>query len=210
MAATQTPWQIEGDYFENCNCDIVCPCLFSAGTPMTAQPTAGACEVPFAFHVERGRFGDVSLDGLNAVVIFRTPGVMAAGNASVALYLDERADDRQREGLQAIFTGAVGGPVGALAPLISTVLGVKTVPITYTKDGQHRVVEIPGIMQVGVRAVPSMNPEGPVLVSNAHPFAMESLAMAVGDDGNRWEDYGMRWDNSGKNGHYAPIRWSAN
>lgn len=210
MATAQTHWQIEGDYFENCNCDIVCPCLFSAGAPLTAQPTAGACEVPFAFHVERGRFGDVSLDGLNAVVIFRTPGVMAEGNASVALYLDERADDRQREGLQAIFTGAAGGPVGAVAPLISTVLGVKSVPITYTKDGQHRLVEIPGIMQVGVRALPSINPEGAILVSNAHPFAAESLALAVGDEGNHWEDYGMRWDNSGKNGHYAPIRWSAN
>lgn len=210
MVTTQTQWQIEGDYFENCNCDIVCPCLFSAGAPLTARPTAGACEVPFAFHVERGRFGDVALDGLNVVVIFRTPSVMAEGNASVALYLDERANDRQREGLQAIFTGAVGGPVGALAPLISTVLGVKAVPIRFSKDGTHRAVEIPGIMQVGVRALPSMNPEGAILVSNAHPFAMESLALAVGDGGNRWEDYGMRWDNSGKNGHYAPIRWSAN
>jgi hypothetical protein len=210
MAATQTHWQLEGDYFENCNCDIVCPCLFSAGAPMTAQPTAGACEVPFAFHIDRGRFGDASLDGLNVVVIFRTPGVMSAGNASVALYLDQRADDRQREGLQAIFTGTVGGPLGALAPLIATVLGVKTVPITFTKDGLHRAVEIPGIMRVGVRAVPSMNPEGAILVSNAHPFNMESLAIAVGDAGNQWEDYGMRWDNSGKNGHYASIRWSGN
>jgi hypothetical protein len=210
MAATPTRWQLEGDYFENCNCDIVCPCLFSAGAPMTAKPTAGACEVPFAFHIERGSFGDASLDGLNVVVIFRTPGVMGAGNASVALYLDERADDRQRAGLQAIFTGAVGGPVGALAPLITTVLGVKTVPITFTKDGLHRKVEIPGIMRVGVRAVPSMNPEAALVVSNAHPFAMDALAMAVGDDGNQWEDYGMRWDNSGKNGHYASIRWSGN
>ncbi len=210
MTATQTRWQIEGDYFENCNCDIVCPCLFSAGAPLTAQPTAGACEVPFAFHMERGSFGDVPLDGLNAVVIFRTPGVMAEGNASVALYLDERADDRQREGLQAIFTCAVGGPIGALAPLISTVLGVKTVPITFTKDGLQRRVEIPGIMRVGVRAVPSMNPDGAIMASNAHPFNTEALAMAVGDEGNRWEDYGLRWDNSGKNGHYAAIRWSGN
>jgi hypothetical protein len=208
MVASSTSWQLEGDYFENCNCDVVCPCLFSAGAPMTAQPTAGACEVPFAFHIDRGSFGGVPLNGLNAVVILRTPGVMSAGNASVALYLDERADDQQRAGLQAIFSGAAGGPVGALSPLISTVLGVKSVPITFTKDGLHRAVEIPGIMHVGVRAVPSMNPEGAIMASNAHPFAMDALAMAVGDDGNRWEDYGMRWDNSGKNGHYAAIRWS--
>jgi hypothetical protein len=27
MASTQTRWQLAGDYFENCNCDVVCPCL---------------------------------------------------------------------------------------------------------------------------------------------------------------------------------------
>jgi hypothetical protein len=32
--------------------------------------------------------------------------------------------------------------------------------------------------------------------------------MAVGDAESTWEDYGMRWDNSGKNGHYTPIKWS--
>lgn len=208
MTATPTRWRIEGDYFENCNCDVVCPCLFSPGPPMTAQPTAGACEVPLAFHIERGSYGDVSLDGLNAVVALRTPGVMGAGNASVALYLDERADERQREALQAIFSGAAGGPPAALAPLITTVLGVKTVPIHWHKEGKRRAVEIPGVASLAVRAVPSMNPDEEIWASNAHPLAMERLAMAVGDAGSTFADYGMRWDNAGKNAHYAPIRWS--
>jgi hypothetical protein len=208
MTATQTRWRIEGDYFENCNCDVVCPCLFSPGPPMTAQPTAGACEVPLAFHIERGSYGDVSLDGLNAVVALRTPGVMGAGNASVALYLDERADERQREALQAIFSGAAGGPPAALAPIITTVLGVKSVPIRWHKDGKRRAVEIPGVANLAVRAVPSMNPDGEIWVQNAHPLAMEQLAMAVGDAGSTFADYGMRWDNAGKNAHYAPIKWA--
>jgi hypothetical protein len=43
---------------------------------------------------------------------------------------------------------------------------------------------------------------------NAHQFAPQGLAIAVGDEGSTWEDYGMRWDNSGKNGHFAPLSWS--
>src|SRR6266852_6079543 len=97
MASTQTRWQIAGDYFENCNCDVVCPCLFSPAPPMTSKPTAGACEVAFGFHIERGNHGDTTLDSLNAAIIVRTPGPMAEGNWSVALYLDERADEQQRE-----------------------------------------------------------------------------------------------------------------
>jgi hypothetical protein len=208
MSSTQTRWQIAGDYFENCNCDVVCPCLFSPNAPLTSMPTAGACEVAFGFHVDRGSYGDIPLDGLNVALAARTPGVMAEGNWSVALYLDERADEQQRQALQAIFTGSVGGPVAALAPLISTVLGVKTVPITFHKEGQRRSVEIKSVMQLAVHALPSMNPDEEIWAKTGHPFAPTSLAMAVGDAKSTWADYGMRWDNTGKNAHYAPINWS--
>ncbi len=151
----------------------------------------------------------MTLDGLNVVLIARTPGPMGEGNWAVALYLDEGADARQSEALQAIFTGAAGGTMSAFAPLISEVLGVKAVPIAWRKEGKRRTVEIPGVMQLAVRAVPSVMGEGRELIAlNAHPFAPDGLAMAVGEDGSTWADYGMRWDNSGKNGHYAAIAWS--
>ncbi|RDI74591.1 hypothetical protein Gocc_1480 [Gaiella occulta] len=208
MAATETHWRVKGDYFENCNCDVVCPCLFSAQEPMTSTPTQGACEVPFAFHVDEGHFGDTPLDGLNVVAMLRTPGPMGEGNATVALYLDERADDAQRDALQAIFGGSAGGPMGLLAPLVGEVLGVTTAPISYTRDGNRRSAEIPGVAQLAVRAAPSIVPGEPIWASNAHPFAPGALALAVGEEGSTIAGHGMRWDNSGKNGHFAPIDWS--
>jgi hypothetical protein len=200
-------WQITGDYFENCNCDVVCPCLFSPNAPLTSKPTAGACEVAFGFHIDRGSYDAATLDGLNVALIARTPGPMAQGNWSVALYLDERADEQQRQALQSIFTGAVGGPLATLTPLISTILGAKTVPITFHKEGKRRSIDIPSVMQMAVRALPSINPDEEIWAKNAHPFA-SSVSLAVGEEKSTWADYGMRWDNSGKNGHYAPISWS--
>ena len=209
MAATESRWQLQGDYFENCNCDVVCLCLLSVGGPMTAKPTQGACEVGFGVHIDHGRFGDVPLDGLNVAMVARTPGPMAEGNWSLAIYLDERADTGQREALQAIFSGQAGGPVAAFAPLVSTVLGVKSTPITFTKDGKRRAVQIPGTMQLAVNAVPTMKPDGSeAWLSIGHPFAPDKLAAAVGESGSTYADYGMQWDNSGKNGHYAEIAWS--
>ncbi len=41
-----------------------------------------------------------------------------------------------------------------------------------------------------------------------HPAAPDRLALAMGGPGSTFADYGMRWDNSGRNGHYAPISWS--
>ena len=207
-SAATTSWQFSGDYFENCNCDVVCPCLFSTQAPFTAKPTQGVCDVAFGFHIEHGSYGDVSLDGLNAAVMAHTPGPMADGNWSVALYLDERADEQQRQALQAIFSGAAGGVMGSFAPLIGNVLGIKAAPITFQKNGMHRSLEIPSLAHLAVSAVPSVVPDKEIWAADAHPFNTQGVAMAAGDQGSTWADYGMRWDNSGKNAHYAPVSWS--
>jgi hypothetical protein len=81
------------------------------------------------------RYGDIALDGLNVALAIHTPGPIADGNWPVAAYIDERADDKQTKALDAIFTGAAGGPMAAFAPLIGKNLGVKKVPITF--DGSR-------------------------------------------------------------------------
>ena len=78
MAATA--WQVEGQYYENCNCDFVCPCVPGQ---MMLKPTKGSCTFAMGFQIERGRFGDVPLDGLGFVVVAVTPEEMAKGNWSV-------------------------------------------------------------------------------------------------------------------------------
>jgi len=209
MAATETAWQLRGEYVENCNCDVVCPCLFSAQAPMTSTPTQGACEVGFGFHIDDGSFGDVSLDGLNVALVARTPGPMGEGNWQVAFYLDDQADDRQRDALQAIFTGSAGGVMGSLAPLISEVLGVSTAAIRWRKEGKERGVDVDDVLNLTIHPTPCINPDGEIWATNAHPFAPEGVAMAVGSANSTYADHGLRWDNSGKNAHYAPINWSS-
>jgi hypothetical protein len=206
--ANGTKWQLNGDYFENCNCDVICPCLVSRSPPLTAKPTQGECDVALAFHIDRGSYGQVSLDGLNVVVAVHTPGPMADGNWSLGAYIDERASDEQTAALGAIFGGGEGGPMAAFAPLVATNLGVKKVPIRYAINGKVRSVEVPGIMNMAVEPVPTMHPSGEVWGALGHPVAPDRLAFAVGRSGSTFADYGMRWDNSGKNGHYAPINWS--
>ncbi len=202
-------WRLTGDYFENCNCDVLCPCLVSPAAPLTSRPTQGVCDVLLAFHIDRGSYDDVALDGLNVVLAVHAPGPMANGNMSAAAYIDERADDRQTAALGAIFTGAEGGPMAAFAPLITTHLGVKKSPIRYEIRGKGRSVEIPGIAQMAVAPLPTMHPGGEIWGALGHPVAPDRMALAVGGPGSSFADYGMRWDNSGKNGHYAPINWSS-
>ena len=206
--ADQVQWHLSGDYFENCSCSLLCPCLVSAAAPLTSKPTEGYCNVPLLFHIDSGRYGDVALDGLNVAVMLHAPGVMAEGNWSVAAYIDERAGDEQTEALGAIFTGAAGGPMAAFAPLIGKNLGVRKVPITFRIEGKTRSAEIPGILNMSVDPLPTMHPGGEIWANLGHPVSPDKMVLAVGAAGNSYNDHGMRWDTSGKNGHYASIKWS--
>jgi hypothetical protein len=202
-----TRWELAGEYFENCNCDVVCPCEISPKGGLQARPTQGTCDVFLAFHINEGRYGDVRLDGLNVVAVFHTPGPMAEGNWIAAAYLDERASADQQAALGAIFGGAAGGPPAALAALISDMRAPKVVPIAYESEGKRRRVQIPDILDAEVVAVPGGgNPDEPVVKRNAHPLFPE-LTQAYGVRAI-YTDHGMRWDNAGKNGDYAAFRWA--
>ena len=104
--AAQVQWSLSGDYFENCNCSVVCPCVVSTTAPLTSRPTEGVCDLAVIVHIDKGRYGEVALDGLNVALAVHWPGPMVEGNGSVGAYIDQRADDKQTEALGAIFTGA--------------------------------------------------------------------------------------------------------
>ena len=72
----------------------IATCLFSTAAPLTARPSQGECNVPLVFHIDKGDYNGVALDGLNVAVIAHTPGPMANGNWTLAAYVDERADEK--------------------------------------------------------------------------------------------------------------------
>jgi hypothetical protein len=204
----QTKWSLSGDYFENCNCGVPCPCVISPAKPLTSGPTEGDCHAVFLYHIDKGAYGDVKLDGLNAVVWVSSQGPMANGNWTAAAYLDERADEKQTEGLGAIFGGTAGGPMAALGPLIGKNLGVKKAPIAFKIGGKIRSGEIPGVLSMSVRPIESLVGGEEIWISPGLPQNPSKIALAVGRDGSTFADHGLRWDNSGHNGFYAPINWS--
>lgn len=207
MATSHPKWKIDGEYFENCNCDVVCPCEVSPQGFLGAKPDQGHCNVWFVFHVNDGTYGDVSIGGLNFVIAIYAPDVMGLGNWTVAAYCDERASAEQTEALATVLTGAAGGPMGAVAPLIATNLGLKRVPIEYVNEGKKRSARIPGILDSAIAAVPGAVPEGVVVKQGANPMFPEDWVQASGVRGT-FKDFDFDWDNTGKCADYAPFHWT--
>src|SRR6266498_61784 len=125
-------WQVNGQYYETCNCDFVCPCIL---WQMAVIPTKGSCTFAMAFQIERGSYGPVSLDGLGFIVLGFTPEAMGKGNWSVGVIADERASAEQRDAITAIASGGGGGPMAALSGLVGKFLGVESAPIKFDRNG---------------------------------------------------------------------------
>ena len=94
-----------GGLFDVCKCKIPCPCEFAQ------EPTYGDCKGVLAYHIRRGNYGKVPLDGLNAIGLRSFEGNIWAGATKINLgfFFDERADKEQRNALQMIFSGRAGG-----------------------------------------------------------------------------------------------------
>jgi hypothetical protein len=200
-------WQVSGEYFEACSCDSVCPCPTSG---LAARPTKGACDAGLVFTVQRGQYGTTKLDGLSFAVLLHTPGPMGQGNWTVGLVVDERASAEQREALTAIASGQAGGPMAALAPLISNFRGVESKPIRITGSGMHREVSIPGLLDLAVDGIAGAKSSEPIYLDNVGHPAAARLALAKASR-SHMHGFGIDWDEtSGRNnGHFAPFAWTS-
>ena len=56
LATKNSPdWKLQGDYFEGCNCDSMCPCIF------LLDPDKGYCNATVAWHIEKGHYDQTQL-----------------------------------------------------------------------------------------------------------------------------------------------------
>jgi hypothetical protein len=194
-----TQWNLNGTYFETCNCEAACPCVF------LSPPTEGECTVLVAWHIDKGKFGDVALDGLNVALAVHSPGHMLHTKWKAAAYFDERANEAQNDALHAIFSGKAGGHPEVLASFIGEIVGAKSVAMRYESDGKHASLTIPGVAEAEIEAVEGQG-GAPVTVAN-HP-----LCIAPGEPATvahskklRFNDFGMDWALSGRTGFLSPF-----
>jgi hypothetical protein len=215
-------WRLEGDYFDGCNCKSICPCIFAL------DPTEGDCKGVAAWHIEKGHFtpgshesgsggsvltttNPIDLSNLNVVMSVHAPGHMFTGPKwKIALYLDEKADDHQKDVLTRIFTGQVGGDFFAeIVPLIGEILGVRSVPIAFNIEGKkRRTIGIPSIVKMEIEGLTGNDPNTESKVTNP------AFSNTPGDDPiiarsttHTYRDHGLQWDNSGRNAFYSRFTY---
>ncbi|MCI4352607.1 MAG: DUF1326 domain-containing protein [Thermoplasmata archaeon] len=190
-------WSMKGEYFEACNCDVACPCVF------LSDPTQDTCTVLLGYHVEKGKSGTHSLDGLSFAIAAFCRGNMLKNKWEGAIYLDQHATEVQRRALETILTGQAGGVFGVLAPFFGKVHGIRSVPIEFHVDGKKRSMKIPGVAEMRVQALTTSDGKE-VKITNA-PFGAAADVSVAKSERLIVTDYGWKWDVAEKNSFFAPF-----
>lgn len=204
-------WRLTGDWFDVCRCRVPCGCTFAQA------PDEGECNGILAWHVREGNYGDVPLNGLNVVAVGSFEGNIWAGeaiNSAMGFFIDERADESQRQALQTVFGGKAGGWPAGFAELIDEVRGIEFAPIDFyiADDLSSWRVEVPGRASGSAEALTGpTTPEGArVQVHNAPgaevgPGQIATWATATEDV---VEAFGFKWSWPGRSSKHFPFDWS--
>ena len=123
-----TPWEIKGRELVNCTCTYGCNCQFNG------LPDKGHCHAVAGVQIDAGHYGQIKLDGLRIAAIFKWPGAVHEGNGEAIAFVDENADERQREALLKIMTGQDTDPFATMFAVYASTVTKMHEPVFTTID----------------------------------------------------------------------------
>jgi hypothetical protein len=197
-------WKLDGTYFENCNCDWVCPCTV---TSFASPATGDRCQVILNYHVQRGQIDGTDVSGRSVSIVADSPKRMLDGGWRVGVIIDDKATKEQADKLTGVFAGQMGGPMANIAPLIGEILGIERLPIEYVDDGKRHRIRIGDSIAIEVEdyaAAEGM--ETTKLTGVAHPSS-STITIAKPID-SKIKAFGMEFENAGKSAFSAPFSWA--
>lgn len=165
-------WNLSGSYVETCSCELMCPCNLS----LDHGATYDFCRVTLVFNLRDGEIEGTPIGGRRVALIADTPKVMTQGNWRLGVYIDDGADDEQFDKLVKLFGGQLGGPMGALAPLVGEVVGVERAAIEVNDDGLRHSVRVADTIDFEIQDVV------PFGVESGEPVRFQGMFHPVGSD----------------------------
>jgi hypothetical protein len=196
-------WWTRGFLLENCNCQLICP----GHIHFTQLCTFDRCVGYWAIRFDEGQFGQVSLAGTAAVIIFDSPKKMIEGNWYELIIIGANASKSQRRAIEAILTGRVGGPWEVLARFVGERGLTRYLPIRIN-DGQPRIrVEINGIFESEIIRIRGKDRLLPVTIENMFN-QIHSPLQVVAQGTTRYDDGQIIIQNKGTHGLYSKFSWS--
>jgi hypothetical protein len=198
-----TKWKMHGTLLGACSCDWGCPCSFDA------PPTRGFCEGGYLWHIEKGNFGTVPLDGLSFIGVGHSPAAIHLGNMTLLVVADERANSAQRAAITTLVEGKAGGPWAIFSAVTSKLIGPLYAPFELHLDGLKSRARAGGLFECELG--PILNPVShePEELYLDKPTGFTSKRLTLGASRVfRVTSDDLRYDHSGKYAEFSHFEYS--
>jgi hypothetical protein len=198
-------WRIHGTYFESCNCEAICPCRKINGV-LGGRSTYGECLGVLSWVIEEGHVEAVSVDGLKVALATRYHDDEPGSPWSFVMYVDARGDAAQREALERIYTGALGGAALTHFPWAwkeANRIAVRPVEIDVSHEPRRLWLRIRDHVTVRIRDAWA----GPETVTCVIPGHEQSGEELIADE-LRVNDGPLHFEFRGNCGYWAPFDYA--
>jgi hypothetical protein len=180
-------FRIRGSYLESCNCEAICPCRMVGGVP-GGRSTYGVCHGVLTWRIDEGRIGDVLVSGLSVALVYSYDDDERGSPWTLALHLDSRGSDEQREALELLFLDGLGGSHTARLPWIRKARHLLAVRTSDIELGPGRAAVGDGIVLRTTRPVPTEERVACGIPGyERHGRELYADELAVHDDPFDWE-----------------------
>jgi hypothetical protein len=110
-----------------------------------------------AWRINKGSYGNVRLDGLGLGFAVSWPKAMHEGGGTAVVFIDEKANQEQRDALLQIVSGKAGGkPFEIIVTTFSKILEPQFVPIKFKLNGKDSSVQLGNAASTSLK--PILNP----------------------------------------------------
>ena len=201
----QVAWWARGLLFENCSCQLVCP----GHMHFEQFCTQDRCKGFWAVRVDEGELDGTRLDHVKAVLIYDTPRHMIDGNWTEALVIDEAASAPQRQAMEAILKGRVGGPWAVLGRFVGRWLDTRYAPIQITDEDTTKRVGITGLLEGAITNIRGRDRTSPVRFENIFN-QIHAPSQVIAKGGTDCEIGEIVVHNNGTHGLHSKFEWIVN
>ena len=193
-------WAVEGQWMDTCSCALPCPCWKSE------KPTFGkGCEEMYYFHVAKGHYGAVKLDGVDVIAVALSPDGKSMDQATADkdykvanLYISKALAPDVSKAVETLFTEFT------LIPLESGKKhAVKRVELNAKMSDSGARITIPKILEADIK-------------KTKKPYGQDTAAtgfLGAGVEGVQerydFSDDGFAWKLTKHNATFAPFSWSS-
>ncbi len=196
-------WTLKGEMTLSCSCTVFCPCVLSLGEH---PPTEDRCQTWAGIRIDDGHFDTIDLTGLKVGLMMDLPGIMARGNWTAALFVDDKAPIQAVKGLTRIFTGKVGGTTHLLSILVGSFLGVRQVPISYETKGDTRIIQIEKFVDGVITPVRGKEAGKNVVIRYSEYWIAPDVIVSRAEK-SRFRGFGRNWNLSGRSAEICALDW---